>query len=192
MLVLFAVFYSITVHAQIIYVENGFSKSRMYSKIPALTKYITNYSLSAGVEYFIHRNYELSSEIGYLVKGGKEINLLPELENNPEKMNFLQLNTTFRGKLAKNNEVLYVGIGPKLDFSLDKNSSLHGFYSEYKTNSIVYGLITEIGTKTQFNGKYTIGLSATYFIDFNPIAFTKYNNMRNSTFLFSLSAGYAL
>lgn len=193
----FAIFIFLSIStsfSQSLYIKNGLSISRMTNKkdLPILNKNITNYSFFLGTEYFVHKNYEISSEIGYLVRGGSEVDLIIEPTNIVEKDDFIQLNTTIIGKITKDKNTLFIGIGPKLDISVSNRKYLDGIYSGYKKNRFLYGIKSEIGTKHVFSNKFIIGLSASYFIDFNPIIYTEYINIKNSTVLLSLQLGYTI
>ncbi len=105
--VIFCTFGTLFIYSQEIFVKNGFTLSRMYAKIPILDKNITNYTIFVGGEYFVHKHYEISSEIGYLVKGGQdEISTVSGYENISKTIPFVQLGTTFRAKLSNQNNAL--------------------------------------------------------------------------------------
>ena len=109
---IFCTFGTLFIYSQEIFVKNGFTLSRMCAKIPILDKNITNYTIFVGGEYFVHKHYEISSEIGYLVKGGQdEISTVSGYENISKTIPFVQLSTTFRSKLSnKNNARLCAAI----------------------------------------------------------------------------------
>src|SRR5690625_3642928 len=64
---------SSTVFSQVLKVNNGISISSVKSKkVDMLSKSMSAYSFSLGVDYLEKEHFYLSSEIGYLKKGGKE------------------------------------------------------------------------------------------------------------------------
>src|SRR5699024_12517858 len=91
--------HSSTVFYQVLIVNNLISISSVKSKKgDMLSKSMSAYSFSLGVDYLEKEHFYLSSEIGYLKKGGKEENeYLPEPYTNvKETWNYIHLNTTIR------------------------------------------------------------------------------------------------
>lgn len=189
---IFCTFGTLFIYSQEIFVKNGFTLSRMCAKIPILDKNITNYTVFVGGEYFVHKHYEISSEIGYLVKGGQdEISTVSGYENISKTIPFVQLSTTFRGKLSNKNNALFVGVGPRVDISLNGGNSIDYYMAQYNMNRCVVGVKAEAGAKTYFN-KIGFGFSTQYSFDINPMLYGDNIALRNSCFIFTLSVGYRL
>ena len=173
---IFCAFGTLFIYSQEIFVKNGFTLSRMCAKIPILDKNITNYTIFVGGEYFVHKHYEISSEIGYLVKGGQdEISTVSGYENISKTNPFVQLGTTFRAKLSNQNG----------------GNSIEYYMAQYSMNRCVVGVKAEAGAKTYFN-KIGFGFSTQYSFDINPMLYADNIALRNSCFIFTLSVGYRL
>lgn len=189
---IFCAFGTLFIYSQEIFVKNGFTLSRMCAKIPILDKNITNYTIFVGGEYFVHKHYEISLEIGYLVKGGQdEISTVSGYENISKTIPFVQLGTTFRAKLSNQNNAFFVGIGPRVDISLNGGNSIDYYMAQYNMNRCVVGVKAEAGAKTYFN-KIGFGFSTQYSFDINPMLYADNIALRNSCFIFTLSVGYRL
>jgi hypothetical protein len=189
---IFCAFGTLFICSQEIFVKNGFTLSRMCAKIPILDKNITNYTIFVGGEYFVHKHYEISSEIGYLVKGGQdEISTVSGYENISKTIPFVQLGTTFRAKLSNQNNAFFVGIGPRVDISLNGGNSIDYYMAQYNMNRCVVGVKAEAGAKTYFN-KIGFGFSTQYSFDINPMLYADNIALRNSCIIFTLSVGYRL
>ena len=183
---IFCTFGTLFICSQEIFVKNGFTLSRMCAKIPILDKNITNYTILVGGDY------EISSEIGYLVKGGQdEISTVSGYENISKTIPFVQLGTTFRAKLSNQNNAFFVGVGPRVDISLNGGNSIDYYMAQYNMNRCVVGVKAEAGAKTYFN-KIGFGFSTQYSFDINPMLYADNIALRNSCFIFTLSVGYRL
>ena len=189
---IFCAFGTLFIYSQEIFVKNGFTLSRMCAKIPILDKNITNYTIFVGGEYFVHKHYEISSEIGYLVKGGQhDISPASGYEKISKTIPFVQLGTTFRAKLSNQNNAFFVGVGPRVDISLNGGNSIDYYMAQYNMNRCVVGVKAEAGAKTYFN-KIGFGFSTQYSFDINPMLYADNIALRNSCFIFTLSVGYRL
>lgn len=189
---IFCTFGTLFIYSQEIFVKNGFTLSRMCAKIPILDKNITNYTIFVGGEYGVHKHYEISSEIGYLVKGGQdEISTVSGYENISKTIPFVQFGTTFRAKLSNQNNAFFVGVGPRVDISLIGGNSIDYYMAQYNMNRCVVGVKAEAGAKTYFN-KIGFGFSTQYSFDINPMLYADNIALRNSCFIFTLSVGYRL
>lgn len=189
---MFFVFGTLFLYSQEVFVKNGLTLSRMCSLLPIMDKNITNYTIFMGGEYFVRKHYEVLSEIGYIVKGGKdEIHSAQGYENISKEIPCVQLSTTFRAKLSNKDNALFVGVGPRVDISLINSNSGAHYIALYKKNRCVAGLKAEIGAKTYFN-KISFGFSSYYSFDINPMFYSDYVSLRNSSLFFTLSVGYRL
>lgn len=155
-------------------------------------------SFSIGLDYWNHKYFNLSSNLGYLKKGGKVTvkaidgsDTYSELEIAEApirydmilsaKLDYLSLNTCFEAKYPfKNNITPFISIGPRIDFLLNS-------YDIYKDNS--YGLICGGGIKYNIQ-KIQIGIRSDYYWNFDNI--DKNGEINDKTFTVNLTIGYKL
>jgi len=142
----------ICVFAQIIKVSNGLSVSSIKGETEVFdffNEYRYDYSGFIGLNYCYHNYFFLSSEIGYVSKGGKRkyeiwemgtgitgtetIGWLVDDGETTKSVNYLHLNTTFRIKFPAKNYYFYAGVGPKVDFLIGNDVILSDWH--------LYGLI---------------------------------------------------
>ena len=124
----------ICISAQIVKVSNGLSVSSIKTEVwKDLDKNRYDYSGFAGLNYFYHKYFFLSSEIGYASKGGKNTIELNTVDGSQiyylttnERVNYLHCNTTFRVKYPSKHYYFYAGIGPKIDFLLSSERLFFG------------------------------------------------------------------
>lgn len=196
-LVIFNFVFLTVVVAQVFKIENGLSFSSMTSqKFELLNQRITSYSIFAGYDYWEHKNYYLSSEMGYVRKGGKEYfsrnTETPEVELS-DYWDYLQLNTTLRLKYPYRNSHVFIGLGPKLDFLVSSKDFKDEIFSNvgYQMHSVSYGAKIEAGFVKDLK-KVRIGLNGSYFLNINGMGKSEYNKLNNNTFLIMFSAGYKI
>lgn len=192
-------------NAQIVWVENGFSIAKV-SKIFD-DRNVFPYQMSAGVEYWDHGTYSLSSQVGFLKKGGKA-RLADWNEGNfwggniPLRLHgrYITFNTTFDLKTRPVGGLYwYFGLGPRIDVKI--NNSL--YWDEgvpYQTpasmsemRAVLWGLKCAIGVRKEI-GKLQVGLQAAYLPTFNKMFKTAadFSGGRDRTFTLGLSFGYLL
>ena len=192
--------------AQVITVENGISVSKVKKMFD--DKNVYPYQMSAGVEYWEHGRYNLSSGIGFLKKGGKanvaEFGDTPGIWGyiNPLRLHarYLTLHTTFNVKTKPVSGFYWIfGVGPRLDIKI--NHSL--YWDDYRPfekeeritglHPVVWGLKCVMGVRKEI-GKLEIGLQAAYLPSFNKMCKTYdgFTGGRDRTFTVGLSFGYIL
>lgn len=183
--------------AQAFKIENGLSFSSMTSqKFQLLDQKIVSYSVFAGYDYWEHKNYYLSSELGYVRKGGRENfsrnTETPEIELS-DYWNYIQLNTTFRFRYPYKNSHVFIGLGPKLDFLISSKDFKNEIFSNvgYQMHSVSYGAKLEAGIVEDFK-RVRIGLNGSYFLNINGVGKSDYNKLNNNNFLIMLSVGYKM
>ncbi|HCO66399.1 MAG TPA: hypothetical protein DIT04_01385 [Dysgonomonas sp.] len=199
--------------SQVVKIKNGITFSRMTgSSFDILNKNTTLYTGFIGLDYFEHDYFYLSSEIGYMKKGGKEYIPLsePEIEhpiwnlaNRDIKANldYLQLNTTFRAKYPLGSIHVFAGIGPKIDILLHskfnyENASLDEL-GTYNLNGnikrISFALKPEIGFYYDIS-RFRIEGNLAYLINFGRLDDIEgnYNKIGNQSISVLLSFGYRL
>lgn len=203
------------IFSQVVKVENGLSLSWM--KGDNLENKLSAYSVMLGCDYLEHDWFYLSSEIGYIKKGGKD-NVYDRFyeEDNyasvgyagiKSKLNYLHINTSFRVKHSFDKLTIYAGIAPTIDFLLKEKSNTKFEDKEYKedfnANKVVLGIKPEIGVFYDIN-KIRISLNVSYLRNITHIAkigelnyphFEEKNRqgyINNNTLLMSVGIGYRL
>jgi len=187
--------FSISVFSQTIRVENGFVFSKF--NLPDVKDIIT-YAPFIGIDYCIHKNWNLSNEIGLLDKGGTVINGLDEngvLEKNVAiNLKYLQLNALVGYKLFVKKTMFYGSIGPKVDILVSKNLT-YNYFSDCKFNKLNFGLKPSIGIDESITSRFSIGIKGSYLIDLNNTATSTTSpstKLRNTTDILMLSLKYVL
>jgi hypothetical protein len=182
--------------SQVLKLNTGISYSSfLHKNIEILNSKITSPSLSLGYEYFKKNYYELSSEITYIQKGGREDNFIMindgEIRyiNVVERFSFVSLNTIFRLKYPFSNNYIYVGFGPKIDYLLS-DRALKNY--EYTLNRISFGFKPEIGCSQNLNEKFSVGLNFSYLWNIGRIGKSEYSNLYNTYYNICFSLGYVI
>lgn len=186
---------SSTVFSQVLKVNNGISISSVKSKkVDMLSKSMSAYSFSLGVDYLEKEHFYLSSEIGYLKKGGKEENeYLPEPYTNvKETWNYIHLNTTIRYPIRVQEVThFFIGAGPALDILIDSKKFKTSIYEGYELETIVPGLKGELGYMQDWNN-IRFGLNFSYIYDLNKTAKTEFTSLKNNIYQVMFSIGYRI
>jgi hypothetical protein len=190
-----ALFFSLVLFSQTIKIETGLSYSSMNSdKFGMLNEGIINYSVIAGCDYFDHKLFYLSSEIGYIKKGGKETNIsiFEDVIDIKDTWHYVHINTTLRFKYQIDQSHFYIGIGPKLDVLVGSNKFADIIYSDgYEMNKISFGCIAELGVAQDLN-RFRVGVNYSYLVNFDEVGKSLYNNVYNNTHLIRFSIGLKL
>lgn len=190
--------------AQVVTVENGFSIGKV-NKI-FNDRNVFPYQMSAGVDYWDHGTYCLSSNIGFLKKGGKalvaDLGEYPYVSGHeiPLRLHarYITLNTTFDLKTKPAHGFYWVfGVGPRIDIKI--NNSLYwdqtlpaGITTAMPDMyPVLWGLKCFMGVRKEI-GKLQIGLHAAYLPTFNKMLKTheEFSGGRDRTFTLGLSFGY--
>jgi hypothetical protein len=195
-LALILIFTKSSLFAQVIKIENGIAISSLSSdKVDVLKKNIITYSVSVGMDYWKNSFFYLSSEVGYLKKGGKEENKFQEgsAAKIKESWDYIHLNTTIRFPfhLKKDNSHFFLGVGPKLDVLISSNKFKNTIYTGYKMNTISFGVKAEMGLVQDFD-QFRTGINFSYLQDITKAGGTEFLNSKNNAFLVMLSLGYIL
>lgn len=184
-----------SIFGQIIKIENGMAISSINStKFDVLEKHITTYSISVGLDYWENKTFYMSSEIGYLRKGGKQQNdLLPEnFKNIKESWDYIHSNTTIRFPFQlRNNSHFFIGVGPKLDFLIGANEFKSPVFTGYSINSISFGAKGEFGFVQDFD-RIRTGVNFSYLYDLSRAGGTEFIDLRNNVYQIKLSVGYRI
>ena len=171
----------ITMKAQVLKIENGMAFSSLVNEGEDLfDKSLSSYQMSIGLDYLDQGWYALSSNVGYLRKGGSfdfyeatdpGLNMLKR--NMKYMFDYITLNTTFRVKtLSDSGWNFYAGVGPRVD-----------------VNVIIVGLKCETGVNYNFD-RYLLGLNVSYLPSF--IKPNKDFIAHDRTFTVGILLGYRL
>lgn len=177
---------------QTLKIGNGLSFSHINGKpVSILNENISNYSVFAGIEYLKTNLFYFSSEIGYAEIGGKETNALSNVPNSNlyDSWTFLNLNTTIRLKGNYKTSEGYLGIGPELNFLLDKRNFRDSIYNGYNVKNTNLGLKAEIGIDERI-GNFKIGLNGSYDINLSPFASSPFLKLHYNAINIFLVLGY--
>lgn len=150
-------------------------------------KRLVGYSFFVGMDYLQHKNFNLSSNIGMLRKGGESMFYTNWGYGQGIKatLDYLSLNTTFDFQFPIEDKITpYISFGPRVDVLLNP-------ISEY--NSFNYGLLLGGGLKYPLSDKLQLGLRADYYLNFTDISKTgQTRTVSDKTFTTNLVLGYRL
>jgi hypothetical protein len=194
------------VSGQTINIQAGTSLSKL-DWVMDETNYFNNtligYSAFAGIDYMDSRYFNLSSNLGYVRKGGRDkiiyINLYG-VETGTDYMNasldYLSFNTAVDVKVPINNIVPYLCFGPRIDFLIMHHRLYNGIDDMGGLNSVSYGLLFGGGIKYDMP-TIQFGIKAEYYLNFNKVAeWSPQNNLnydiKDNTLLLSVTIGFKL
>jgi hypothetical protein len=182
--------------SQVVKVENGVSISSMSGGSSLFGKNIYANTHAIGYEYFHHPWFYLSSEVAYVVKGGKsDIDLYEERRPIPivsgvtERKRYLHLNTTFRARYCVKDVEFYLGLGPSLDVLTGSEA---GTFDVYKYKRLSWGILPEAGLSTHLSDKLILGLNVSHIFNLHHSATNPQNYLNTRTTSVSLSLGYVI
>lgn len=187
-------FFFVNCFSQVIKTDQGISISTFRNDLNILNEPLTTYFTSIGIDYWEKKNFYLSSNIGYLQKGGVEENPLLSSENNKieESWKYLHLNSTIRYAFRLSNTVhFYLGAGPTVDFLIDSNNFNNEIYSDYKINTLTLGAKAEAGFVKDFN-RFRTSFNFSYLYDLTNAGGTNFVDLINDSFQITLSLGYRI
>jgi len=151
------------------------------------SKRLVGYSFFVGMDYLQHRNFNMSSNIGMLRKGGQAL-----LYSNwgygqgiKATLDYLSLNTTCDFQFPIEDKITpFISFGPRVDVLLNP-------IGEY--NKLNYGLLLGGGLKYDLSNKLQLGLRADYYLNFKDISKTgQARTVSDKTFTTNLVLGYRL
>lgn len=173
------------------------------------------YSFMLGCDYLEKDWFMLSNEIGYIQRGGRSLFSYTEgydpdrgqYEYNYRriaKLDFFQINTTFRFKHDFKRFTLFMGVGPTIDILLKDRSEYQKqpINSDQITttetsihhNNVLYGLKYELGINYHINNKWNAILNFSQLNSFKGSTIGHYDgdSFRNKIATLSLGIGYRL
>lgn len=192
-------------YSQTIKVANGIGISKMYSSDieDIYSSYTYDYSNSLGISYWNHKYFNLSSQIGYITKGGISNTTVWGdggiiSEKIDVKLRYLDLNTLFVAKIPLNKFCVYAGIGPSVNFLFKRSSNLDSKYvldtpydvNEGNFNKIGLAIKSELGVAYYWD-KLEFGVSVSNLYDLFYLDKLNFN-MKSKVFIVMLSIGYVI
>lgn len=193
---MFCIFCVEKTFAQVLKIENGISFSKMNLPGDAFHDNLSMYSMNIGCDYLEKGWYFLSSEIGYVRKGGKYFDDPSDVRAShfENTLDYITMNTSFNVKYNLKGVNLYAGIAPTLDF-LVKNR-FKSYTPEMSQNEeifpahkVVLGFKPSIGVFYDID-KIRLNVEASYMKNITRLSVSK--SMKTNTFLLSFGIGYKL
>lgn len=165
-----------------------------------LEENLYSYSGALGVDYWEHKYFYLSSEIGYTKRGGKQqLQVLDSITNpigkeyKSEVIKYLHFNTTFRFRYSINRLYFFVGVGPTIDILLGEQT-FTPLGNVYNLKRTILGVKPEVGCTFQIGKKINLGFNASRLLNIEELGRGGYldTKINGQTTLLMLSIGYRL
>lgn len=190
----------------------SFSKSNweniMMSQHNLLEDNVTGTNASLGIEYWDNTYFNLSSNLGFIQKSGKDsIQLVfgpPDpipLTPYKLKLNYLTVNTSVIVKIPIRDVITpYIMAGPRIDYlvSYKEDIAVIKDYEDIdKVNYLIYGFITGIGINYKFD-KIQVGIVFNYYVNLNNMVDFKWTStsvtrkVSDNTYTLNFQIGYKL
>ena len=205
-----------SLHGQTIYLNLGTSFSKLDWKyvehfhIDDEQQYhdpLQTFTVSAGIEYFEHKYYSITSDLYYYQSGGKyseeEKNTIHTFKS-PDKISisYLSIGSSFNFNPIDNKFKLQLCLGPRVDYIINSASeNLHWIDERNGLNKFNFGFTAGIGFYYSFD-KYHIGVKAQYLnrirklADIKPAESFPYNESgviaTEQVYLLGISLGYII
>lgn len=181
--------------------ENSVVNETMYNKN------VTGFNVLVGIDYLNLKYFNLSSNLGFIQKGGKDSIFVVappgEIEKKDlfkTKLNYLTVNTTANLRFPIKDFVIpYLFAGPRIDYliSYKEDAVLFQQFDDWGIlNKLIYGALTGIGIDFKIN-KFFVGAVFNYYFNFNKIVDNTseanvYNKIIDRTYTIDLKVGYTL
>jgi len=172
-----------SLHAQTLTVSSGITSSALNWRIggTGINFYdhpLHNISFVAGLDWFHHKSWRLSSGIGFLRKGGMNVQTATDVLGNPvgkietrATLDYLSVNSTASRDVALTKSVkLFVGAGPQVDILMGNNKKMDTLINRFDSvNNAVLGLLVSMGIQLDFS-RFDVRFSGNYFLHATDIA----------------------
>ena len=198
-----------TLFSQTIFFKIGtsFSKLTWYNSMigkKPFNKGIVGLNAMAGVNYLNYKYFYLSSNVGFIQKGGSQNVIITDnvgdsigTTKETEKLNYLTINTTFNLKIPIKKVIEpYLFAGPRLDYLITYKENfglLKQFDDIGKLNKFSYGLLLGGGVNCNIK-KFRFGIALDYYLNINKqINYTSNgftNKLFDNTFAINALFGY--
>ena len=191
---LICLFSSERIFSQVIKIENGVSFSKMNVGSATFRNPLSFYTVNIGCDYLEKDWFFLSSEIGCVRKGGKGHSDDERGFSEKNTLDCITLNTSFNVKYNAGGFNLYIGAAPTLDFPLkneysSKSPEWNDKWEMYPEHRVVLGIKPSIGAFYDVD-KIRLSLEASYMKNITKLS--KFDGIKNNTFLLSFGIGYKL
>lgn len=174
--------------AQTIRMDNGVSFSSIRDNV--FQEKIYPYHFSFGLDYLNKKFFYLSSDIGYVRKGGQFIASVVEEGNDgvfktDVYLDYITVNTLANVKYDFTNKIAgYIGIGPRIDFKLHRkyvseDKELYQVFSENAPDvkKISAGLKCKMGINCRLSSRFWAGIYFSYLPSFTKVFKVKENQI---------------
>jgi opacity protein-like surface antigen len=173
---------------------------------PPYNKTLLGYSIFAGLDYIDKKFFNLSSNIGFLSKGGKgeitftDENGVPTGSTTTAKptLNYISINTFIDIKYPIIEKISpFISIGPRFDYLVSYSKEFDGLNDIDALKKYNFGLLLGGGVKYDLS-KIQIGLRADYYLNFIKIGDWPAKNgnlggkVIDKTLTLNLTIGYKL
>jgi len=208
----FGLLLSLFSFGQTLQVQGGISVSNLdwrYEGVEGVSIYNKNLiatSFFAGVNYLDKQYFNLSSNIGFIRKGGKDefpitdVNgdFTNETEIEKPTLDYLSINTLFEAKYTiKDKLTPFVSFGPRFDYLVSSSRHFDGLQDLNGLNNTAFGLLLGGGVKYHLSA-FQIGLRADYYLSFNNVGDWSVSNpsvkgeVKSNAYTVNLTLGYRL
>lgn len=167
---------------QIIKIQTGATLSKFDWKIGNLdlepfNETLIGYSVFAGMDYFEKKFFNLSSNLGFIRKGGKGKITFTTATGEPideksekAKLGYFTVNTTLDLKYPIKDKITpFISVGPRFDYLASYSKVFDGLNEIDELKKYNIGLILGGGIKYDLS-KIQIGLRADYYLNFEKVA----------------------
>lgn len=188
--------------AQTINFQGGVSISNLHSVLyPTVYTFLghtrVDPSFSIGMEYLEKKYWSISSNVGYVRKGGNEPGSNTDslgrpipITNLSETFDYVSINTLFNLKYPlKGNWEPYISLGPHADFMTSHNHTFYYFDFPNVLNKRCYGMVYAVGIRHAFS-HVLVGLRAEHLVDLTPLVHLGDETNYTHTRFLSATIGY--
>jgi len=169
---------------------------------------VTGINALLGIEFWDNKYFNLSSNLGFIQKGGKDsisvTSPLGEMDSMmlfKERLNYLTVNTAFIFKIPVKDVIFpYIMAGPRIDYLISYKENI-AFIKQFedadKVNYLIYGIIMGIGINYKFD-KIQLGIVFNYYVNLNKMVDYTWENpnitnkISDNTFALNFQIGYKL
>jgi hypothetical protein len=165
---------------QTLNLQVGPSFSKLFFKLSwgdrcFLDSNVTGFNSTMGIDYWDHKYFNLSSNVGFVQKGGKDCysyyspaGELDSIKPFRVRLNYLTLNTSFVLKIPiKDAFSPFIFAGPRIDYLIsyeDRASVIEHIINSIDFDNLYFGLLTGAGVSYKID-KFTLGLVFNYYVN---------------------------
>jgi hypothetical protein len=187
--------------AQLLNLQLGASFSKLNSVIGRMpTSFLDQTridpSVYIGVEYLENKYWSISTNLGYVRKGGKEPWSNVDSAGNviststaSETFNYLSVNTLFNFKYPiRERWTPFIGVGPRMDFLISHDHTFQYFDNQGILQKKSYGVVAAVGVRGTFS-TFLLGVRAEHLYNYNHLASDGVETNNTNTSIISLTIG---